>query len=102
LSITVGCTGLIADTTATHVVHLHHVYLNSLAILTTEDTHVYYDFPDIIFLGGVQKTAMCMSMQSHVTVWLWFGQKCCFTPLMFQSQDVFEIITVLSLYAAVC
>lgn len=48
--------------TATHVVHLYPLYLNSLAILTTEDTHGYYDFPDIIFLVGVQKTTMFMSM----------------------------------------
>ena len=48
--------------TATHVVHIHHLYLNSQAILTTEDTYAYYDILDIISLVGVQKTAMRMSM----------------------------------------
>jgi len=62
LSIAVVCTSPIADMTATHVVHLHPLCLNPLAILTTEDTHSYYDIVDIMTLVYVQKTAVRMSM----------------------------------------
>jgi hypothetical protein len=62
LSIAVVCTGPIANMPATHVVHLHPLYLNSLALLTTEDTHDYYDILDLIYLVSVQETAMRMSM----------------------------------------
>jgi len=62
LSLKIVCIGPTADMTTTHVVHIHHLYLNSLAMLTTEDTRSYYDFLDIISLVCVQKTAMRMSM----------------------------------------